>query len=202
MPYDAFISYSHAADLELAPAVRDGLQRLAKPWNRRRALSVFLDQASLELSSELGTSLHDRIEDTEWLVLFMSEASAQSKWVASEIAEWAEKKSKDRIALVLTSGEIVWDPEARDFDYERSTAVNEGMRGVYTGQESEPLYLDLRWTKELPDGPGALDLRHSRFRSDIATLAAPIHGMPKDELAGEASASSGWRGACAGRRSP
>jgi hypothetical protein len=149
--YDAFISYSHGADLELAPVVRDGLQTLAKPWNRRRALSIFLDQSSLELSSELGRSLDERIEDTEWLVLFMSDVSAQSKWVGAEIAEWAAAKSKDRIALVLTSGEIVWDDRAKDFDFEQSTAVSESMRGIYTGQDSEPLYCDLRWTKtEVP----------------------------------------------------
>ena len=185
MAYDAFISYSHGADLDLAPVVRDALQRLAKPWNKRRALNVFLDQASLELSSELGGSLDERIEDTRWLVLFMSEESAKSKWVGEEITEWTAKKSKEQLALVLTSGEVVWDDEARDFDYERSTAVSEGMRGVYTGQDSEPLFLDLRWTKELADGEKSLDLNNLKFRDAIATLAAPIHGMPKDELEGE-----------------
>ena len=87
MGYDAFISYSHESDLDLARVTRDGLQKLAKPWNRRRALDIFLDQSSLELSSELGSSLDDRIEDTEWLVLFMSETSAGSKWVGAEIAD-------------------------------------------------------------------------------------------------------------------
>ena len=105
MAYDAFISYSHGADLELAPALRVGLQRLARPWNPRRALSIFLDQASLELSSELGSSLDQRLEGTRWLVLFMSEESAQSRWVGEEIAEWGATKSKDQMALVLTSGE-------------------------------------------------------------------------------------------------
>lgn len=185
MAYDAFISYSHDADLDLAPVIRDGLQRLAKPWHKRRALSIFLDQASLELSSELGGSLDERIDDTRWLVLFMSEQSAQSRWVGEEITLWAAKKSKQQIALVLTSGEVVWDDAAKDFDYERSTAVSEGMRGVYTGQDSEPLFLDLRWSKELTDGEKPLDLNHLKFRDAIATLAAPIHGMPKDELEGE-----------------
>lgn len=37
MAYDAFISYSHAADGRLAPAVQAALPRLAKPWYRRRA---------------------------------------------------------------------------------------------------------------------------------------------------------------------
>jgi len=32
MAYNAFVSYSHAADGRLAPAVQTGLQRLARPW--------------------------------------------------------------------------------------------------------------------------------------------------------------------------
>ncbi len=44
--YDACISYNHGDDDRLAVAIRTGLQRLAKPWNRRRALNVFLDKAA------------------------------------------------------------------------------------------------------------------------------------------------------------
>lgn len=183
--YDAFISYSHRDDFNLAPAMRDGLQKLAKPWNRRRALSVFLDQSSLEVSHELGDSLEKRIDDTRWLVLLMSEASARSEWVGAEIAAWSREVGKERMALVLTSGTVVWDPVARDFDYEASTAVSPQMRGVYTGQESEPLYLDMSWTKEHGDAEKLLDLDQPRFRDAIATIAAPIHGMSKDELEGE-----------------
>lgn len=46
MRYDAFISYSRRADGELAPA----LQRLARPWNRMRALEVFRDQTGLAVT--------------------------------------------------------------------------------------------------------------------------------------------------------
>ncbi len=88
--YDAFISYSHDADMDLAPAVRTGLQRLAKKWNRRRALSIFLDQSSLELTSELRAALDKRIGDTRWLVLLMSEVSAESEWVGAEIEQWTQ----------------------------------------------------------------------------------------------------------------
>lgn len=55
--YDAFISYSHSSDDRLAPAIRDGLQKLAKPWNKRRALNVFLDKLSLEVASGLRFDL-------------------------------------------------------------------------------------------------------------------------------------------------
>ncbi|MDQ3698882.1 MAG: hypothetical protein M3373_12810 [Gemmatimonadota bacterium] len=41
--YDAFISYSHALDGTLAPALQSALHRFAKPWYRLRARRVFRD---------------------------------------------------------------------------------------------------------------------------------------------------------------
>jgi len=100
--YDAFISYSHSTDERLAPAVRDGLQKLAKPWNKRRALNIFLDKSSLEISSGLKNALHAKLEGTEWLILLLSEDSARSQWVSEEIVNWTATKPANRIALVQT----------------------------------------------------------------------------------------------------
>ena len=50
--YDAFISYSHAADARLAEALERGLERLARPWNRVRAMSVFRDETDLTLNPD------------------------------------------------------------------------------------------------------------------------------------------------------
>jgi hypothetical protein len=50
MTFNGFISYSHAADGRLAPAVQRGLHRLAKPWHRRRALWIFRDQTGLAVT--------------------------------------------------------------------------------------------------------------------------------------------------------
>jgi hypothetical protein len=35
--YDAFISYSHAKDKPIASPLQSAIQRLGKPWYRRRA---------------------------------------------------------------------------------------------------------------------------------------------------------------------
>ena len=49
--YDALLSYSHAADGQLAPALRNGLLRFATPWapfrwtNPVRSLRIFQDTA-------------------------------------------------------------------------------------------------------------------------------------------------------------
>ena len=44
--FDAFISYSHAADGKLAAALQHGLHRFAKPLFKRRAIRVSRSQAS------------------------------------------------------------------------------------------------------------------------------------------------------------
>jgi hypothetical protein len=55
--YSAFISYSRSADGAFAPALQNGLQRLANPWNRRRALEVFRDETGLAVSPALWPSI-------------------------------------------------------------------------------------------------------------------------------------------------
>ena len=51
--HNAFISYSHAADDNLASSVEAGLEKLAKPLLKLRALDVFRDESSLTASPAL-----------------------------------------------------------------------------------------------------------------------------------------------------
>ncbi|MDE0803255.1 MAG: TIR domain-containing protein [Acidimicrobiales bacterium] len=178
MAYDAFISYSHSADGQLAPAVQEGLQRLAKPWNKRRALRVFRDDTGLSANPALWSSISDALDDSGWFVLFMSPAAAQSEWVGKEISHWLAHRPAERILPVLTEGELIWDASSGDFDARRSTAVHPALLGALG---EEPRHLDLRWAQDEDD----LDLRSTRFRAAVADLAAPIHGIAKDELDSE-----------------
>ena len=45
--YDAFVSYSHAKDKPIAAALQSVVQKLGKPWYKRRALRVYRDDTSL-----------------------------------------------------------------------------------------------------------------------------------------------------------
>jgi WD40 repeat protein len=177
MTFNGFISYSHAADGRLAPAVQRGLHRLARPWHRRRALWIFRDQTGLSVTPALWSSIQTALDGSEYFVLLASPEAARSQWVNREIEHWIATKSADRILPVVTDGEWEWDPDEHDFT-EESTAVPATLRGVFT---EEPLYLDLRWAR----GSEHLSLQHSRFRDAIAQLAAPMHGVSKDELEGE-----------------
>jgi hypothetical protein len=46
---------------------------------------------------------------------------------------------------------------------------------------SQPLYLNMTWAKN----ENHLTLRNARFRDQVAALAAPMHGITKDELEGD-----------------
>ena len=177
MAYDGFISYSHAADGQLAPALQRGLQLLAKPWNSRRALRIFRDETGLSTDPNLWSAIERALDDSEWFVLLASPSSAHSHWVNKEITRWIETKSIHHILSVVTDGTWDWDSIGGDFTAE-SSAVPDALRGIL---HEEPRHLDLRWAKTATD----LDLRNSRFRSAVADLAAPMHGVAKDELEGE-----------------
>ena len=176
--YDAFISYSHSADHQLAPAIQDGLQKLAKPWNRRRALDIFRDETGLSANPALWTSIEQALDESRWFVLLLSPESAGSEWVGKEIEHWLATKPHDHILPVLTEGELRWDPRVTGFDPAVSTALPPALVGAF---REEPRHLDLRWARDQTQ----LDLRNSTFRGAIADLAAPIHGIPKDDLEGE-----------------
>ena len=175
VPFDAFISYSHAADGGLAPAVQRALQTLARPWNRRRALEVFRDQTGLAVSPGLWSSICAGLDESRHFVLLASPEAAASSWVNQEIVRWAESHSEEKLLPVVTAGEWVWDSTANDFDWSRSTAVPQALQGRF---DEEPHYLDLRWARTETE----LDLRHSRFREAMTQLAAPMHGVSPQDL--------------------
>lgn len=175
--FDAFISYSHAADGRLAPAVQSGLQRLAKRVFQRRALRVFRDETGLSTNPHLWGSIETAIDASEWFVLLASPESAASGWVDREVSTWVARKPLDHLLVVVTDGELVFQPE-EVADSERTTCLPPSLVAALA---SEPRWLDLRWARD----DAQLDLRNGRFRAAIADLAAPMHDMPKDDLEGD-----------------
>jgi hypothetical protein len=161
--YDAFVSYSHESDREFAPALKAGVEKLAKPWNRLRALRLFLDTASLSADPALWNSIEEALERSSWFVLITSTSAARSRWVERELAWWLEHRSVDRLLLVVTEGELAWEGDR--FDTERSTALPPILRTAFP---QEPRWVD------------------SRETDAVAEVAATLRGIPKDELVGEA----------------
>ncbi len=176
--YDAFISYSHAVDDRLAPALQAALQRFAKPWRQRRALRIFRDQSSLAAAPELWPVIQAALDDSAHFVLLASPEAAQSRWVRREVAYWRDTQPLGTLLIALTGGELIWDEAANDFDWARSDALPPELKGAFP---SEPLWVDLRWAHDTEQ----FSMKHPRFLDAIGDLAAPLHGRPKEDLLGE-----------------
>ena len=111
-------------------------------------------------------------------VLLASPEAAQSRWVTQEVAWWLANKSPELLLVVLTSGDLVWDETARDFDWSRTTALPHTLRRSFG---SEPLWVDLRWVHQATH----LSTKDPRFLDAVADLAAPLRGQSKEDLVGE-----------------
>jgi MTH538 TIR-like domain (DUF1863) len=176
--FDAFISYSHAADGQLTPAVRLGMQAVGKKWNRRRASRIFCDQSSLSATPELWPTIEQALSASRFLVLLASPQAAASVWVRQELDWWRSHGSPSTVLIGLTDGELVWDESRQRFDPVRTTALPPNALNWFA---REPLWVDLRWAREARH----LSLRDPRFRDCMAGLVAPVRGVPKDALIGE-----------------
>jgi WD40 repeat protein len=175
MNADAFLSYSHGADAVLGPWFERAIERVAKPWYRRRGLNVFRDQTSLSTSPDLWASIEAALDDATCLILLASPEAGQSPWVNREIEHWRATKSAASISLVVTAGAIAWDPVTGDFAKD-STAVPPALRGAFA---HEPLWIDMR---DAADPPSMDD---PTCRRAVTGVAAAVRGVDRDELDAE-----------------
>ena len=176
--HDAFLSYSQSADGRLAPVLEVGLEKLAKPLFRLRAIDVFRDKTGLAASPGLWSSIAAHLEASRWLIFLASPAAAASPWCAKELAWWLDRHGTDRLLFVLTDGTLAWDAAANDLDLARTDALPASVSGRL---REEPLYVDLRWARKEKQ----LGHRDPRLRPALLDLAAPIRAVAKDVLDGE-----------------
>jgi hypothetical protein len=113
--YDAFISYSHAKDKPIAAALQSVVQKLGKPWYRRRALRVFRDDTSLSATPSLWPTTEHALGQSRFLIVLASPEAAASPWVNKEVAYWLDHKGADTLLIALTDGALAWDNAAGDF---------------------------------------------------------------------------------------
>ena len=171
--YDAFISYSHAKDKPIAAALQSNVQKLGKPWYRRRALRVFRDDTSLSATPSLWPAIEQALGQSRYLILLASPEAAASPWVGKEIGYWLEHKSVDTLLVAVTDGELAWDEAAGDFRWPAATPLPACLQGRFT---AEPKWVDAR---DYRDGANPRDAKFTELAADFA---AAVHGMPKEDL--------------------
>jgi aminopeptidase N len=143
-----------------------------------RAMRVFRDKTGLSVTPELWTSIQTALGDSEYFVLLASPGAAESYWVQKEIDYWITHQPPKNLLVILTSGEIVWDIAANDFDWEKTTALPKTIRGKLS---EEPLWVDARWANKSEK----LDSRNPSFCELVADLSSTLRAIPKDQLIGE-----------------
>jgi tetratricopeptide (TPR) repeat protein len=171
--YDAFVSYSHAKDKPIAAALQSVVQKLGKPWYRRRALRVFRDDTSLSATPSLWPSIEQALGQSRYLILLASPEAAASPWVSKEVAYWLDHKGADRLLIAVTGGALVWDNSVADFTWREGMPLPPVLTGRFA---SEPKWVDLSAYR---DGANPRDAKLTELAADFA---AAIHGMPKEDL--------------------
>jgi tetratricopeptide (TPR) repeat protein len=176
--FDAFLSYSHQSDHDLAATLQHEVQRVGKRWWQRRRLRVFRDQTSLPLTPALWSSVERSLEESRYLILLASTHAARSEWVAKEVGWWIANRSSDTLLVALSEGDLHWDPRRGGFDPALTTALPPSLHARFA---EEPKFLDLRWMRETEAGSA----RTAQFVDAAAEISAAIQQVAKDELVGE-----------------
>jgi hypothetical protein len=108
MKYHAFMSYSQAADGQLAPALQSAIQSLARRWPGIPEVRICRDKHNLAAHPQLWRSIEDLSTEAEFFILLASPEAAQSPGVCREIKWWLTHRSMEKILVVATGGELRW----------------------------------------------------------------------------------------------
>jgi len=175
--YWAFISYSHK-DSAIADWLHKKLETYRVPGSLvgtptrdgtapARLIPIFRDREELPTSSQLGDNLQRALQQSRYLVVICSPASAQSRWVEEEIRAFKNWHGRDRIIALIGSG----IPNA---SHAADEAFPNSLRFETDGAESAPVRIE----------PIAADLRaegDGRQRAFLK-IAAGLLGVGFDDL--------------------
>ena len=157
--YKAFISYRHGGRDELAARLLHGMiEEYVIPEELRENRQkhpgkVFWDRRSIGAANDLPREITDALDDSEFLIVILSEKTLESKWCRQEIAYFREHRGQGKVLTVLLGG----DPKK---------LMEELLPGM-----PEQSSLDLR-------GFGFL----WKLREGIPKLCAPLLGYPYEKL--------------------
>jgi hypothetical protein len=182
MPYHCFVSYTTADNQQRAARLQTALQRLAKPWYRRRLVRVFRDESNLAAEASLTDALKTAIDESQCLIVLGSKNVQRSTWVGREVAFWLDKEKHQAdptqgIVIVVMEGELRWNEAKGDFYWSEETPLPANLRGQF---KAEPKFIDF---SHLP--AEQWDLRNAKFADGVASITSRLLGRPRDEILSE-----------------
>jgi WD40 repeat protein len=140
-------------------------------------MRVFRDDTNLTANPDFWGKITDALDSSRFMIVVLSPQSTASHWVNEEVTYWLQHRGQEHLMLALAEGHLQWDATNARFDQLASDAAPPVLSESGT-LPAEPLYIDVS-----DDAPW--DLRSLAFRDKVTALAAPIHGKPKDQLAGD-----------------
>ncbi|MFD2346956.1 toll/interleukin-1 receptor domain-containing protein [Sinorhizobium terangae] len=170
--YRAFISYS-SKDRSAAEKLQRSLEsyRIPKPLRRsgihrnERVSPIFRDRSDLKASADLGQTIREALESSEYLIVLCSPAAANSQWVDREISFFKELGRSGNIIAVIVRGV----PAVNDPVREPQGAFPKALVGLLGGDGSltEPLAADIQ--EPAADGRGGDGFNLAKLKI-VATL--------------------------------
>ncbi|MGE3335371.1 MAG: TIR domain-containing protein [Rhodospirillaceae bacterium] len=174
--FRAFISYSHR-DTKVAEWLHRSIEtyRVPKPLIGRvtgtgligqRPGKVFRDRDELEVAADLSGKINEALEQSQFLVVLCSPASARSKWVNQEVINFKRLKGAEHIIAVIVDGEP--GDESQEC-FVPALRFKVSPAGELTDEPAEPIAADLR------------DGKDSKARVTLKVVAGLL-GVGLDEL--------------------
>ena len=149
------------------------IQKLGKPWYRRRALRVFRDDTSLSATPHLWPSIEQALGKSRYFILLASPEAAASNMGRQGGRDWLEHKGLETLFIGVTDGELAWD-EARRFQWAARLPLPPVLKGRFP---SEPKWVDLRPYRE-----GADQAQRAIHPSSALTSPQPSAVCRKEDL--------------------
>ena len=158
------------------------LEQLGKAWYRPRALSIFRDDTDLAVNPELWPKIESSMTDSECVLLLACPEAAGSAGVDGELRHWVDvlKRDPKKVLIALTGGRLVWDEDARDFNWSQTTALPAALQ-QYFRDGPEPLWADF----SAHAVHGSPRIEDAAFRSAALKIAAALHGVTPRDLDSE-----------------
>ena len=153
--YRAFISYSHA-DKRVAEWLHRALETYRIPPKLvgtstrvgivpRRLTPIFRDRDELSATHDLGGALNAALEESLFLLVICSPASARSRWVSEEILAFKRLHGEHRVLAVIVAGEP-GHPDHECFPAPLRFVL--GADGEITEEIAHPIAADIREGKD------------------------------------------------------